>query len=327
MAALLSIEDLRVSFYTYYGIVRAVNHVTFNVYEKEILGVVGESGSGKSVTAMTIVGLLPFPGYVVGGRVSFLGRDLLSMSDDEWGKLRGKEISICFQNPSRSLNPVLTVGTQLTRVLTRHTRGISKKQAFQRAVALLQEVNIPGAERVMRQYPHQLSGGMAQRVMIVLALICQPRLIILDEPTTGLDVTVQRQLLSLLRRIQQKSVVSQILITHDLGVVANACDRVLVMYAGYVMEEAPVEELFAQPMHPYTKALLESIPCVEADASLKPIPGAVPIMTQLPSGCPFHPRCAFAREICCSEVPAYRLVSSGHHIACHLAAQGEKNEK
>jgi len=318
MGSLLTVRDLKVNFFTYYGVVNAVNGVSFTTEDEEILGIVGESGSGKSVTAQTIMGLIQPPGYVVGGEINYHGSNLLELSEEEWGKLRGNEITMCFQNPGNALNPVLTIGEQLIRVYRRHTKKATKKEAERRSVELLAEVNIPDAQKLLERYPHQLSGGMCQRVMIVMSLICEPNLLLLDEPTTGLDVTVQKQLLQVLRSLRQKTDASQLMITHDLGVIANICDRVVVMYGGRVMELARVDTIFGASKHPYTQALLKSIPEVGEKSELHPIPGTVPEALDLPDGCPFNPRCSSSMKVCESETPKLINVDSGHKVSCHL---------
>jgi len=321
MTRVLTVDGLRVAFFTYYGVVRAVNGASFFIDRDETLGIVGESGSGKSVTAAAIMGLIDSPGAILGGRAVFEGVELFELPEAQWQSIRGHKITMCFQNPMRALNPVLTVGEQIIRVYHRHM-GVSKKRAWAESVEMLREVNIPDAERVMRRYPHQLSGGMCQRVMIVMALMCSPSLLILDEPTTGLDVTVQKQLLHLLKTLRDKAGASQWMITHDLGVAANLCDRVVVMYAGRVMEEATVEVLFARAAHPYTSALLTSIPQVHRKDELTPIPGSVPESLNLPSGCPFHPRCERAMPICEEDTPEPLEYAPGHRVACHLYGRG-----
>jgi oligopeptide/dipeptide ABC transporter ATP-binding protein len=320
MAALLEVRDLQVAFYTYYGVVRAVNGLSFSVSANETLGIVGESGSGKSVSVMSIMGLVEKPGYIIGGEIYLRGRDVLSLNAEEWNRIRGSEITMCFQNPMQALNPVLRIGDQIARVHMTHRKS-SEKEAWERSIALLEEVNVSDADRVMHSYPHQLSGGMCQRVMTVIALICEPYLLILDEPTTGLDATVQNQLLMLIRRLREEKAASHLLITHDLAVVANTCDRVIVMYAGREMEEADVQALFEDPKHPYTRALLESIPQVYAQNPLQPIPGNVPEALNPPSGCPFHPRCKHTMDICCSVMPPLFGVGKGQRAACHLYAE------
>ena len=317
MAPLLEVKDLEVAFYTYYGVVRAVNGLCFSVDANETLGIVGESGSGKSVSVMSIMGLIEKPGYIIGGQIYLRGRNVLSLVYEAWNQIRGSEITMCFQNPMQALNPVLRIGDQIARVHMTH-RSSTQKEAWDRSIRLLEEVNVPDAERVMRSFPHQLSGGMCQRVMTVIALVCEPYLLILDEPTTGLDVTVQNQLLMLIRRLRDEKAASHLLITHDLAVVANTCDRVIVMYAGREMEEADVQTLFEDTKHPYTQALLESIPQVYAQNPLQPIPGNVPEALHLPSGCPFHPRCAHTMEICRQEIPPLIVVAKGQKAACHL---------
>jgi oligopeptide/dipeptide ABC transporter ATP-binding protein len=314
---ILEVKNLEVAFYTYYGVVRAVNEVSFSVDPNETLGIVGESGSGKSVSVMSIMGLIEKPGYVIGGEIYLRGKNLLSLDVKQWNRIRGSEITMCFQNPMQALNPVLRIGDQIVRVHMIHTNSTTK-EAWQRSIKLLEEVNVSDAERVMRSFPHQLSGGMCQRVMTVIALICEPFLLILDEPTTGLDVTVQNQLLMLIRRLREEKSASHLLITHDLAVVANTCDRVIVMYAGREMEEAGVQTLFEHPKHPYTQALLESIPQVYALNPLKPIPGNVPEALNLPAGCPFHPRCSHVMDVCRAEMPPLLAVGRGQRAACHL---------
>ena len=317
MAQVLNVADLQVAFFTYYGVVRAVNHISFTIERDQTLGIVGESGSGKSVTATSVMGLIQEPGAIVGGSVSLIGEDLFSLSKAQWERVRGSKISMCFQNPMRALNPVLRVGEQITRVYLRHTQD-TRRNARSHATALLNSVNIPDPERVMTRYPHQLSGGMCQRVMIVMAIACDPVLLILDEPTTGLDVTIQKQLIHVLLDLRERSNASQWLITHDLGVVANMCDQVAVMYAGRIMEEGNVFQVFEEPAHPYTRALLESIPQVEERNTVASIPGSVPDALSLPNGCPFHPRCTQCMSICKTELPTLSSLSETHKIACHL---------
>jgi oligopeptide/dipeptide ABC transporter ATP-binding protein len=317
MEHVLDIRDLEVRFFTYFGIVHAVNGVSYRIGAGETVGIVGESGSGKSVSAMAVMGLVEQPGYVTAGTICFQGTDLLTLPEREWHKIRGNDITMCFQNPMRALNPLMRIGRQLTRVYTTHKHARAG-EARRRAVELLREVNIADAERVMDRYPHQLSGGMCQRVMTVMALMCEPRLLILDEPTTGLDVTVQKQLLHVLRALRDRTTASQVLITHDLGVVANICDGVVVMYAGRVMERAPVERLFTEPRHPYTQALLQAIPRVESRTTLRPIPGDVPEALRLPPGCPFHPRCTSRMDECARSTPDLVMVTDQQQVACHL---------
>ena len=320
-AALLEVDGLQTYFYTRDGVVRAVDGVSFSVYPRETLAVVGESGCGKSVTALSIMRLIAEPpGRIVSGRLMFGGRDLRRLTEDEMRRVRGNEISMIFQEPMTSLNPVLTIGRQIAEALVLH-RGMTNAQALGRAVELLTLVNIPDAARRIEQYPHQLSGGMRQRVMIAMALACNPRLLIADEPTTALDVTIQAQILDLMRALKEKTGTAIVLITHDLGVVAEMAQRVVVMYAGRKVEEAPVEQLFAQPRHPYTQGLLNSIPKLEEAGAtgrrrLAEIPGMVPSLRDVIDGCIFAPRCAHATAQCRREYPPLEEKTPGHSVAC-----------
>ena len=320
-APLLEVEGLKTWFYTRDGVVRAVDGVSFAVYPGETLAVVGESGCGKSVTSLSILRLIASPpGRPIAGRIAFEGRDLLSLPEEEMRKVRGNEISMIFQEPMTSLNPVFTVGRQIAEALTVH-RGLSRAEAMARAIEMLKLVNIPEPERRVTQYPHQLSGGMRQRVMIAMALACNPRLLIADEPTTALDVTIQAQILDLMRELKAKTGAAIVLITHDLGVVAEMAQRVVVMYAGRKVEEAPVGALFSRPLHPYTRGLLASIPrlgAAEAGARkrLAEIPGVVPSMREEIPGCVFAPRCAYATGRCVREYPPLELKDAGHLVAC-----------
>jgi peptide/nickel transport system ATP-binding protein len=320
-APLLEVNNLRTHFYTRDGIVRAVDGVSFSVDPGETLAVVGESGCGKSVTSLSILRLIASPpGRIVEGSIRFLGRELLALSESEMRRVRGNEISMIFQEPMTSLNPVLTIGRQIAEMLTLH-RGLSPDEALARSVEMLRLVNMPEAERRITQYPHQLSGGMRQRVMIAMALACNPRLLIADEPTTALDVTIQAQILDLMRKLKEKTGAAIVLITHDLGVVAEMAQRVVVMYAGRKVEEAPVEALFAQPRHPYTRGLLHSIPRLgEAEVvgrkRLAEIAGVVPSLREEIAGCIFAPRCAYATERCRREYPPLERKASGHTVAC-----------
>jgi len=320
--ALLEIEELRIEFATDQGRVRAVEGVTYAVARGETLAVVGESGCGKSVTAMSILGLVPQPpGRIAGGRIRFEGRDLLAASEEELRAIRGDDIAMIFQEPMSSLNPVFRVGDQVAEALIEH-RGVSQERARARAIEALARVGIPSPEKRVDDYPHQLSGGMCQRVMIAMALICDPKLLIADEPTTALDVTVQAQILDLMRDLQAGTGTAIVLITHDLGVVAEMAQRVVVMYAGQIVERASVEAIFERPRHPYTAGLLRSIPRLDdADARLEPIEGSVPDALSLPSGCRFHPRCRFVRERCRRDAPPEHERSDGaggvpHRSAC-----------
>ena len=320
--ALLEIRGLKTHFQTDDGWVHAVDGVDLHVDAGETLCVVGESGSGKSVTAMSVLKLLPMPpGRIVAGQVLWEGRDLVPLSQDEMRKLRGREIGMVFQEPMTALNPVYTVGEQVGESLRLH-EGLSRAAALDRAAELLALVHIPQAARRVHDYPHQFSGGMRQRVMIARALACKPRLLIADEPTTALDVTIQAQILELLAELKERLGMAVLLITHAMGVVAEVAQRVVVMYAGQVIEEAPVELLFERPWHPYTQGLIRSIPRIDADASrgtrLASIPGTVPSLVAPPPGCRFAPRCAYARDACTQATPALREVGPGHRVACIL---------
>jgi oligopeptide/dipeptide ABC transporter ATP-binding protein len=319
---LLEIRDLRTYFELRRDTVKAVDGVSFALSPGEIVGVVGESGSGKSVTMLSMLGLIQPPGRIVSGEAIFEGRDLLKLSERELNQtVRGKKISIIFQNPVSCLNPVLRVSTQITRVYRTH-KPVSARQARERALEFLKLAQIPDPERVMNAYPHQLSGGMAQRVMIAMALICEPNLLIADEPTTGLDVTVQGQILNLMRDLRDKTEAAQLLITHDLGVVAETCDRIIIMYCGKIMEIGTAEEIFRDPLHPYTAALLRSVPDARKDFAATTIPGRVPDPREPPPGCRFHPRCSHAVEACWQKEPALLTNPAGRDVACHLQAEG-----
>jgi len=321
-APILDVVGLKTVFKTRGGEVHAVNSVSFDVAPGELLGVVGESGSGKSVTMMSLIGLLPTPpAEIRDGNITFEGRDVRAMSEDELRRLRGGEIGFVFQDPMTSLNPVFTVGYQLIEPLREHL-GLSKREAKARAAELLALVGIPDAEARLRDYPHQFSGGMRQRVMIAIALACDPKLLIADEPTTALDVTIQAQILELVKELRQKLGMSIIWITHDLGVVAGIADRVIVMYGGQIVEHAPVEELFASPKHPYTRALLETLPDMEGQRSerLRSIEGQPPALDAHPTSCPFADRCGHVHDRCRAENPAIREVAIGHDVACFWEA-------
>ncbi len=320
-APLLEIEGLKTHFFTRDGVVRAVDGVSFYVNAGETLAIVGESGCGKSVTSLSILRLIASPpGRTVAGSISFEGRDLLALSEAEMRDVRGNAISMIFQEPMTSLNPVLTIGRQIAEALTLH-RGLDRAAARERAIEMLALVNIPEPGRRVSEYPHQLSGGMRQRVMIAMALACNPRLLIADEPTTALDVTIQAQILDLMRGLKEKTGAAIVLITHDLGVVAEMAQRVVVMYAGRKVEEAPVGALFASPRHPYTRGLLQSIPRLgEASAGarkrLAEIRGTVPSMREAIPGCVFAPRCAHATDRCRSDYPPLEDKGGGHTVAC-----------
>jgi oligopeptide transport system ATP-binding protein len=314
---LLAVEDLRVEFWTSRGTIYAVNGISFEIAPGETLGIVGESGCGKSVTSLALLGILPRAGRAVAGTAMFEGRDLLQLKDDQLRKIRGRDIAMIFQDPMTSLNPVLTIGRQIREALETHF-DMDKKPAEDRATELLDQVGIPNARARLKDYPHQFSGGMRQRAMIAMALACEPKLLIADEPTTALDVTIQAQILEVLRGLVAQRDTALILITHDLGVVAGMCERVNVMYAGMFMETGSAAQLFARPRHPYTLGLLQSIPRLDATRKgrLQPIHGAPRDMLRPPSACPFQPRCRFEVEQSSLEVPQLREVERGHMVAC-----------
>jgi len=333
---LLEIEDLKTYFRTEDGLVPAVDGVSFGLEKGETLGVVGESGCGKSVTSLSIMRLIPTPpGLFKGGRILFEGQDLLKKSEADMRRIRGNDISMIFQEPMTSLNPVFTVGDQIAEAIQLH-QGKSRQEAMERTVEMLRLVGIPAPEKRVHEYPHQMSGGMRQRAMIAMALSCEPRLLIADEPTTALDVTIQAQILELMKKLKRELGMAIMLITHDLGVVAEMCERVVVMYAGKVVEEADVISLFQKPLHPYTEGLLKSIPRLSASRAtgtaalgatgtapggrekLHVIEGVVPNPQRLPSGCRFHPRCPYAQDICRTEEPPLLEAGPGRQVACWL---------
>ena len=319
MDEILKVEGLKTSFMTSSGEVQAVRGVSFGVRKGEILGIVGESGSGKSVTSMTILRLLADTARIKEGAIRFEGKDLTKVSEKEMRAIRGQKIAMIFQDPMSSLNPLVPVGKQVAEIMKIHHPEMKPEQLKQRTLELFEQVRIPEAAKRLRSYPHEFSGGMRQRVMIAMALANRPDLLIADEPTTALDVTIQDQILKQLRSLQREYGTSIIFITHDLGVVAELCDRVVVMYGGLIMEEAPIEEIFANPLHPYTMGLLASIPGVHKDKSerLQSIAGSPPDMTSPPAGCPFAPRCPYARNICAAECPPY-VQAGGHRAMCWL---------
>jgi oligopeptide transport system ATP-binding protein len=320
---LLRIEDLRISFGTRTSDVRAVDGVDLEIRPGEVLGLVGESGSGKSVTARAIMRLVPMPpGRLVSGRILFDGEDLASLPEREMENLRGSRISMIFQDPMTFLNPLFTAGEQVSEAIRCH-QGLDRAAARDEVIRLFREVGIPSPEMRYGAYPHQLSGGLRQRIMIAMALSSRPELLIADEPTTALDVTIQAQILALLRDLQQKYGMSILLITHDLGVVAEICDRVAVMYAGRIVEQAPIYDFFDDPEHPYSLGLMNAIPRPDlSDIAPRPIDGSPPDMAHPPSGCPFHPRCLYREPICADDLPVMRDVAAGHEAACHFAGQG-----
>ena len=318
VATLLEIEDLRTQFFTSDGTVRAVDGISYSVEEGETVALVGESGCGKSVSALSILRLIPSPpGRIVGGSIRFKGTDLLQLSDAEIRAVRGRRIAMVFQEPMTSLNPVLTIGLQLTETLVHHL-GVAKGAARRRAVELLQMVGISDPQRRLNQYPHHLSGGMRQRVMIAMALCCEPELIIADEPTTALDVTIQAQILELMKDLTKRLGVALVIITHNLGVVARYADRVNVMYAGKIIEHGTARQIYHEPCHPYTLGLLHSVPRLDQPrkAKLDPIEGQPPDLTRLGAGCAFQPRCRYAVPRCANEIPPLEPVGEGHASAC-----------
>ena len=327
MALLLEVCDLKTYFSTSQGVVKAVDGISYRVAPGETVALVGESGCGKTISALSIMRLVPKPqGAIVGGQVFFQGRDLLTLSEDEMRRIRGAEIAMIFQEPMTSLNPVLTIGRQITETFEAHGAG-AKEEATERALELLRLVGIPDPQRRLASYPHQLSGGMRQRVMIAIALSCKPNLILADEPTTALDVTIQAQILELMRDLSKQFGVALLIITHNLGVVARYADRVHVMYAGKIIESASSREIYQNPRHPYTLGLLRSVPRLDQPrkAKLDPIEGQPPDLWNLPPGCSFSPRCRFAIERCRDEAPPLREVRDGHHSACWVAETLNQN--
>jgi len=320
---LLDVRSLRTEFRTDVGVVHAVRDVSFSVSPGEVLGIVGESGSGKSATMLSVMGLIPNPpGRIVGGEVLFEGRDLLTLSSDELRRVRGSEIGMIFQEPLTSLNPVFTIGDQLDEAIRVHQR-IGKAEARRHSVEMLKMVNIASPERVVDDYPHQLSGGMCQRVMLAVALACRPKLLIADEPTTALDISTQDQLLALVRQLQRELGLAVVWITHDLGIIAGLADRVVVMYAGEIMEQAAVDDLYDSPAHPYTIGLMDCVPTIVGPHRnrLSSIPGAPPDPVHPPEGCPFEPRCVFAMGRCAIDRPSLEEVAPGHVRACWVPVE------
>ena len=320
MASLLSVENLQVQFQTKKGINTAVDGVSFSVEKGRILGIVGESGCGKSVTSMSILQLLGSNARISGGSIKLDGKELIGLPEKEMCRIRGNDIAMIFQDPMTALNPTLTIGTQLMEPIMLH-QNCGKKEAWTRAVDVLKRVGIAAPEKRMKEYPHQLSGGMCQRVMIAMAMSCEPELLIADEPTTALDVTIQAQILELMEEIRAKKNTGILMITHDLGVVAEMCSRVVVMYAGRIVEEAPVQELFADPKHPYTQGLIGSVPKLGSGVeSLPSIPGSVPDLSVMPKGCKFAPRCKYAMDICHQQEPELADINEAgtRKCRCHL---------
>jgi oligopeptide transport system ATP-binding protein len=322
--SLLEVKELKTRFFTQDGVVNAVNGISYTLQESEALGIVGESGCGKSVSVLSIMRLIPDPpGKIVGGEVFFDGRDLLKLAPDEIRQIRGNKIAMIFQDPMTSLNPVLTIGRQVSEALELHL-GMDKKQSRRRTVELLELVGIPEAVERIDDYPHQFSGGMRQRVMIAMGLSCNPQILIADEPTTALDVTIQAQIVELVKRLRDEIGMAVIWITHDLGVVAGFAEKVIVMYAGYIVEMAPVKELYGDPRHPYTRGLLASLPRLDAETreQLKSIEGLPPDLIALPKGCPFAARCEYVMDKCLEENPVLETVGPDHYIACWVDVTG-----
>ncbi len=326
---LLEVKDLKVSFFTPAGEVKAVGGISYELEKGEVMGIVGESGSGKSVEAYSIMGLLQSPGKVIGGSITFEGEDVLSFNKDQMTDFRGNKVAMIFQNPMTCLNPVYTIGNQLVEALQAHNKDISNEDAKKRAMEMLEFVGINNVEKRMSQYPHEFSGGMRQRVMIAMGLICSPKLLIADEPTTALDVTIQAQILELMKSIQKKTGMGIIFITHNLGVVAEICDKVSVMYAGRIVEQGPVDDIFYKPAHPYTLGLLRSMPRVDADSyeRLVPIEGTPVDMLNPPDGCPFAPRCESCMQVCLKKMPPYVEVGEKHRSACWLRVKDQMDKK
>lgn len=323
---LLKVKDLSIQYRTDEGIVRAVDMMTFEVSKGETLGIVGETGAGKTTTALGIMQLVPDPpGEIVKGEIIFNGENLLEKTNEQMRKVRGKKISMIFQDPMTSLNPVMTTEEQIAEVIILHEK-VSEKEAYEKARDMLETVGIP-RERG-KEFPHQFSGGMRQRVVIAIALACNPELLIADEPTTALDVTIQAQVLKLMKRLKTEFDTSMILITHDLGVVANICDKVAIMYTGYVVEYAKIRDLYTDPLHPYTQGLFGSIPSIDEDEErLNPIKGLMPEPTEVPEGCPFNPRCPKVMDICRSVLPIRYEAKEGHFVNCHLYYDHNETEK
>ena len=327
MTPLLKVENLKISFGTDYGRVTAVDDVSFSIAPGETVALVGESGCGKSVTSHSIMRLIPTPpGSIDAGKVEFMGEDIFGKSEEEMEEIRGGLISMVFQEPMTSLNPVFCCGDQIMEAVMRH-RSLSESEAREKTVDMMRLVGIPLPEKRFNEYPHQMSGGMRQRVMIAMALSCDPKLLIADEPTTALDVTIQAQILELLKSLQERLGMAVLLITHDLGVVAETVKRVIVMYAGRIVEEAPVELLFSSPMHPYTQGLLSSMPRLDEKKERLPvIPGNVPALNDMPSGCRFNPRCPYASDICRRETPMLLEISPGQRSSCFLHDESRKSK-
>lgn len=323
---LISIKNLKTNFYTYAGVVKALDGINLDIYRGETLGLVGETGCGKSVTALSIIRLIQWPpGKIDEGSITFEGKDLLKLPNQEMRQIRGNKISMVFQEPMHSFNPVFTVGDQIAEVLILHQK-LDRKAARAKAVEMLKLTGLPAPEHVAASHPHELSGGMLQRAMIAMALACQPALLIADEPTTALDVTIEAQILALMRELKEKTGSTILIITHDLGVIAEMCDRVGVMYAGNIVELAPVDVIYSKPSHPYTNGLINAIPKLSTarEGRLETIPGNVPNLIAPPQGCRFHPRCSKAMDVCRREKPGTYKVGEGHYVSCFLYADKEQ---
>ncbi|MBC7127669.1 MAG: ABC transporter ATP-binding protein [Candidatus Methanosuratincola petrocarbonis] len=312
---LLQVNGLKTYFFTEAGVVKAVDGITFNVEKGCTVGLVGESGSGKSVTAQSVLRIVPRPGKIIGGKIFFNGEDILSKKEDEMRSYRGKKISLIFQDPTSSLNPVFTIGSQLTEIVRQH-KGVGKSDAAEEVIKALRLVRLPDPEEALTRYPHQFSGGMKQRICIARALLLNPELLFADEPTTNLDVTIQAQIINLLMELQKNIGLTLVMITHDMGIVTQMCKCVVVLYAGNVMEIGSIEQIFQMP-HPYTEALLKAVPRLDQTRKLVSIPGNIPNLINPPSGCRFHPRCQYATDKCKGEIPPLVDVGDGHMISCH----------
>jgi peptide/nickel transport system ATP-binding protein len=318
METLLDVQGLKTYFFTEAGVVKAVDGVDFQVGKDEAVGLVGESGSGKTVTCLSVIRIVPRPGRILAGTIRYEGEDLLAKSEEEMRRIRGAKIAMTFQDPTTSLDPLYTVGSQLVEVIREHRKELSKEKVLEQAMNLLEIVHIPEPELRVRAYPHELSGGMKQRIAIARALASGPSLLFADEPTTNLDVTVQAQVLDLLKELREKQKMSLVMITHDMGIVAEMTQRVQVLYAGMVAEVAETHSLFRKPNHPYTEALLQAVPRIDQHKDLKVIPGNIPNLIDPPSGCRFHPRCPYAKDICTQKVPPLEATDDGHLAACHF---------
>lgn len=318
MEPLLDVKGLKTYFFTEAGVVKAVDGVDFQVGKDETVGLVGESGSGKTVASLSVMRIVPQPGRILAGTIMFEGENLLTKSEEEMRKIRGAKIAMTFQDPTTSLNPLYTIGSQLAEVVREHQKELSKEKALEQVMKLLELVRISEPELRVKAYPHELSGGMKQRIAIARALASGPSLLFADEPTTNLDVTVQAQVLNLLKELRQKEKMSLVMITHDMGIVAEVTQRVQVLYAGMVAEVAETHSLFKKPNHPYTEALLQAVPRIDQRKDLKVIPGNIPNLINPPSGCRFHPRCPYAKDVCGQKVPQLEVTDDGHLAACHF---------